>query len=223
MVLACGAEPVACDSADAACNLPAFYLEYLHPSLVGDVTGTAIPPCTTCRFFVTASAYTPGSGFVGISGADGKCAAEAIAFGFSGTYRALIVDGTTRRACTSNNCITSGAAEHQDWVMHAGATYVQSDGVTVIETATANAVFTVALTNNITGAASSYWTGISGLGFWNWVTDPANNCSSWSDGTNASSGTYGVSSWTDDRAIAISSATATCDNVTSNHLLCVEQ
>src|SRR6185369_3589397 len=84
--------------------------------------------CNPCKIFITANNYRPAFDFYGINGvnsADTKCGAEAVTMSLSGTYKALIVDGTNRIACTSANCSGTGNAEHVDWVLRANTAYSQ--------------------------------------------------------------------------------------------------
>lgn len=178
-------------------------------------------PCSTCRMLVTPTTYSPGVGFNGIVGADSICAGAAVTAGLVGTYRALLVDGVLRRACTSTNCTISGTAESIDWVLHASTNYTRSDGTTAVLTTNANAVFTGSLSGTVSAAATSYWTGINESVSWSWQTSD-NTCSGWTNNTASFSASYGVSTWADSRAIAISSAVAAC-NSAPNSLLCVQQ
>ena len=66
--------------------------------------------------FVTAAGYNGNLG--GVSGADAKCMADANKPSDGKTYKAMLTDGSTRIACTSANCTTSGNAEHLGWVLH---------------------------------------------------------------------------------------------------------
>lgn len=175
---------------------------------------------TSKKMFITTNQYTPTTNFFGPSGgnsADSRCSDEATALSYSGTYKALIVDGTNRRACTTANC-AGGAGEHLDWVMLPNMQYLRPDG-TLIHTTNGVGIFTTDLTNTI-GAAASYWTGMAS-GSWNWVSGAANEtCQGWFNGTAGESGKYGVSTWLDERSIAIAAMQA-CN--VANRLLCVEQ
>lgn len=182
-------------------------------------------PCTTCKMFVTnngstANTYTPGTSFSSVNAADALCASNAAFLSYAGTYKAVIVDGIQRRACTSINCANSGLAEQIDWVLHPSTSYVQANGGAAIATTSSTGVFATNLTGLISAITSGYWTGISESGSWSWQTS-ANTCSGWTTNSAASSASYGVSTWTDARAIAISSAIAACN--TANSLLCTEQ
>ncbi|WP_232227785.1 DUF1554 domain-containing protein [Leptospira wolbachii] len=169
--------------------------------------------------FVTATIYNANLG--GIIGADNKCSLDANKPS-SGNYKALIVDNVNRRACNSVNCTSGGITEQIDWVLAPNTSYVQaSSPSTIIFISDANGVYNNNLTNLISVAAAAIWTGIKNNPSWDWQTDTTHTCSSWVDSVSASCGSYGVTSWTDSRSIAITSAFG--NGGTLNNLLCVEQ
>ena len=77
----------------------------------------------------------------GIQGADFICNSEAkkpvwhpnIPSGESHTYKAIIVDGLNRIACTSNNCST-GTNGQTDWVLQPNTTYLSESGSKIGQT-----------------------------------------------------------------------------------------
>ncbi|WP_244279577.1 DUF1554 domain-containing protein [Leptospira brenneri] len=169
--------------------------------------------------FVTATTYNANLG--GIVGADNKCSSDANKPS-TGNYKALIVDDVNRRACTSVNCTSGGVTEQINWVLAPNTSYVQSSSPsTIIFISDANGVYNSSLTNLISAAAAAIWTGIKNTSSWDWQTDTAHTCTSWTDSVSGNCGTYGVTSWTDSRAIAIVSAYGS--GGTLNNLLCVEQ
>ena len=102
--------------------------------------------CSTCTIFVTTGTSDGLIGAGGIAEADAFCMADA-GYPGTGTYKALIVDGTNRIACTTANC-SGGAGEHTDWVLKASTAYVRSNGSTAIGTTTAEGIFSFPLTNS---------------------------------------------------------------------------
>ncbi|MGC4089494.1 MAG: DUF1554 domain-containing protein [Polyangiaceae bacterium] len=110
--------------------------------------------------------------FSGITGADAECNANPPV---AGTYKALIVDGTTRVACTSANCTTGGASEGVGWVLAPSTTYVRPDG-TVIGTTTAAGVFTFPLSAGLGLGGIPYWTGLAA----DWTTS-VDTCTGWTE------------------------------------------
>ena len=78
----------------------------------------------------------------------------------SGTYKALITDGTNRVACTSANCATGGAGENINWVLTPSTEYFRTDGTTEIGVTTSAGIFSFPLSNAIT-ASGVAWTGFA--------------------------------------------------------------
>ncbi|PJZ84902.1 hypothetical protein CH366_01075 [Leptospira harrisiae] len=176
------------------------------------------PHCSPCKMFVTVATYNANLG--GITGADNKCSSDTNKPP-TGIYKALLVDDANRRACTSTNCNSGGVLEQIDWVLSPNVSYVQSANTSnVIFISDQNGVFNSTFSNMIS-AATGIWTGIKNNPNWDWQTETAHTCSSWTDSVSANCGTYGVTTWTDSRAIAITSAYASGN--TLNNLLCVEQ
>lgn len=105
----------------------------------------------------------------------------------SGTYKAMIMDGTNRVACTSANC-SGGVSEHTDWVLKTSQEYRRTDETTVIGTTTSNGIFNVGLPtptlDNAIGTVSTFvWTGLAG----DWTSN--NDCTNWT--STAGTGTNG--------------------------------
>ncbi|MDH4263207.1 MAG: DUF1554 domain-containing protein [Spirochaetia bacterium] len=145
------------------------------------------------RIFVTTSTYTgdlrtAGAG-TGIAGADAKCMADANHPDAAQTlanrrlYKAMLVDGTNRQACTTANCATPpgnlGIAENIDWVLRPNVTYTRADGITPVFTADWNGVYQIG-----SAAGSGFVNSISGGQFFSgmrtdWVTNSTNSCTAW--------------------------------------------
>ncbi|TGL44634.1 DUF1554 domain-containing protein [Leptospira perdikensis] len=205
-----------CNAADTSsrCGILRLTMQNSNPS-----NSPRVSHCSVCRMFVTATTYNANLG--GIVGADSKCFSDTNKPS-TGIYKALLVDNANRRACTSVNCTTGGTTEQIDWVLSPNATYVQATNTsTIIFTSDANGVYNNNLTNLVSVAAAAIWTGLKNNPSWDWQTDTTHTCSSWADSVTASCGSYGVTSWTDSRAIAITSAYGS--GGTLNNLLCVEQ
>ncbi len=148
----------------------------------------------------------------GITGADALCSNSPP---FVGTYKALLVDGTTRVACTSAQCTTSGAAEGVSWVLAPNTKYVREDGTTVIGTTSAAAIFVFPLAASIGTNGDSYWTGLNT----DWTTS-SNSCSGWTQ-TSGVSASAGLANTSDSQAI--SGVIDSCATLTGAFLVCVEQ
>ena len=162
------------------------------------------------RIFVTAINYggdlrTIVSGAptgTGIAGADAKCNADTNIPNTS-NYKAMIIDGNIRRACTTGNCVgtapLSGLIEQKDWVLQPNVTYIRPDALTPtlmlsVFTADWNGVWNFggtaptggSLSNAISGPVinDNIWTGLDGA----WLLSTFGNCTGWSDSTPAVSG-----------------------------------
>ncbi|EPG66178.1 DUF1554 domain-containing protein [Leptospira wolffii] len=141
--------------------------------------------CSTtgpCKVFVIAATKADVGG--GLSGLDSQCNSDSNKPSGGGTYKALVVDGTNRVACTSANCATSGTSEHVDWVLRANKKYVQSDGTTVIGTTTSKGIFSFPLSNPFQTTVSGTNLTVTGLNT-NW-TSGSNNCTGWSTASSSS-------------------------------------
>ena len=154
----------------------------------------------------------------GIPTADSRCQTE----GGSTDYKALLVDGSNRVACTNANC-ASGTSGRTDWVLQANTTYYRSDGVTAIGTTDANGLFTTTLTNTIdaiTLAPKQVWTGLNITGGNEWMAGA--DCANWTDGSTGF-GSYGYSGTTDVASAFYNQNNGSCSAAASFHLICVEQ
>jgi hypothetical protein len=141
-------------------------------NLAGSPSSPPPGPPPTYRIFVTFGSYDGNRG--GIAGADLNCQTDSNKPGGTATWKAMLVAGTTRRACTSANCSTNGNSEHNDWVLKPNATYVRPDG-TLIGSTDANALLIFPLSNSIGTTDVQPWTGLN----IDWTTDNLNNCNNW--------------------------------------------
>jgi hypothetical protein len=151
--------------------------------------------------------------FGGISGADAQCNTSPPS---AGTYKALLVDGTTRVACTSAQCTTGGAAEGVGWVLAPNTKYVRADGTTVIGTTSAAAIFAFPLTASIGTDGDSYWTGLNT----DWTTS-SDSCSGWTQTTGLLA-SEGLANSSDSQAIH-GAVSGDCATVAGASFACVEQ
>lgn len=152
----------------------------------------------TKKLFVTNSTTTGNIG--GIAGADSKCMADSNYPG-SGTYKALLVDGTARTT-------------QVDWVLLPDTEYSRvSDGI-VVGTTDSDGLLLFNLDNPV-DASYNYWifTGLNS----DWTSDTSNDCTNWTD--TGGFGSFGFGDKTD--TDAISAAQGSC--TTSVKLICVEQ
>ncbi len=169
-----------------------------------------------CLTFLTDSTL-PGD-FAGIEEADSICNNNPNKPENSGTFKAFLVDESTRIACTSENCADNGIDEHVDWVLAPLTEYRRADGETIIATTTTLGLWPSELThsyaddNNNPNEALRIWTGLST----SYLTH-SHTCNSWTD--NQKSGSHAQIHATDINAINYS--TQLC--IDSNYLLCIEQ
>lgn len=176
-----------------------------------DVTNIYIR-CTDSNKIIFVTAATHNGDFNGISGADAFCMADTN-IPNSSNYKALLVGGTTRVACTSTDC-SGGSSEHTDWVLAASTTYVRPDGTTIIGTTDSNGIFDFDLTHAFEATGNMIWTGLNA----DWTTS-SSVCTVWDTSSGGVSGAIGL---TDEASFsAISAGSQTCNNTI--HLACVEQ
>jgi hypothetical protein len=164
------------------------------------------------RIFVTSN---PSKGNLGgISGADANCLTDSnnpLGPG-NGNWKAMVVDGSARRACTNPGC-SGGLSEQIDWVLKPNTTYARPDG-TIIATTNPVGLFTFPLENAIAPLPSVYaWTGLDS----SWQTTTT-HCAGWTN-NNSNTGTWAKVG--DVTSQAIYASTAPCLN--THRLYCVEQ
>lgn len=170
--------------------------------------------------FITAISFSGNLG--GIAGADALCMADANKPAGGATYKAMIVYGTDRVACTSADCMDGGSSENVDWVLAPRTSYYRPDLTTKIGTTLwDNGIFLLTPDSNLDNSfsAGSYdiWTGLMPT----WVSDPG-CCDGWqSSGNPGPTGPYGSTIATD--SLAINSGVKECLTANKSYLACVEQ
>ena len=165
------------------------------------------------RIYLTTSVITGGN-LGGISGADARCSSDGNKPS-TGTYKAMIVSGTTRRACSTANC-GGGSSENIDWVLKPSTKYYRADGTTEIFTTNAAGIFVYGTaTNTISNVSLGVWTGLN----IDW-TNTAGDCTAWTS-TAGTTGRGSAAFNTSDDMISIDQAAACTASAYS--LYCVEQ
>lgn len=171
--------------------------------------------------FLTVGTYNGNLG--GIAGADTKCQTEktsnfANVPGAATEYKAFIVDGVTRIACTTSNC-GGGILENVDWVLKANTDYYRLDGSIDTKIFTTNASGIVdfnggasLLTAIDSNASTAWWTGLDT----DWVAAGI-DCVSWGGGGTGFKGNGGNTGVT-----SVSNLTNNC-GLAPAKLLCVRQ
>lgn len=191
-------------------------LSAITDSLGNHGTGTATTTLYMAkRIFLTSGTHN--GNFSNIAGADSFCSSDSNKPA-SGTYKALIVDGSTRVACTSSFCTGSGNSEHVDWVIAANTYYARPDG-TAIGSSSSVGLLNLPLSNGIGTlpfSSGKVWTGFD-YDTRNWIYRSGATCSGWA--STSGNGCYGANADTDDNFMDYfqSACSATL------HLYCVEQ
>jgi hypothetical protein len=182
----------------------------LDLSQLADASGDAAT-IAPLRLFITQGTWRGDFGVGGaIAKADSFCQADS-ARPNSGTYKAVLVDGATRTACTTVAC-TGGLAEHADWALRPERTYLDDAGFLLVTNQ--NGIFDFPLAHPITNFGV-YWTGLKG----DWTT-ASDTCGGWLSMAGATLGVVGRGDLTTSEAIAYSTGIF-CNN--SRALLCSEQ
>ena len=154
-------------------------------ALSNEVSATSF--CTECRMFVTATTYTADLGKP--VGADAKCKADANKPSGASVFKALLWDGVNRTPCISNLCLTSGIAEHTDWVLQPNRRYFRSSDSVTIATTNSEGIWTTQDNDISSGASVILWSGADTGGNWVQRTGTSGLCSTWEGDT----GTMGSS------------------------------
>lgn len=113
---------------------------------------------------------------------------------FPGEFRAVISDGTNRRACSTANC-SSGVLENINWVLGESKFYLQDDELTIIGETDVGGIFTT-LDDQTGMAGDEYWTGLAV----DW-TPSIDDCNNWADTGGTYNGAYGLGDVTTPAAI----------------------
>lgn len=111
----------------------------------------------------------------GAAGADTTCNSQKPTGAGSLTFKALMTDGSTRRACfnTGNdNCGSLGTTGRLNWPLAGSQTYCTSDHTVLIGSTNANGYLTVLTANSLSSTTDPVYTGFNA--FWGTSTE---NCS----------------------------------------------
>lgn len=162
------------------------------------------------RIFLTAATYT--GNLSGVSGADAKCMSDGNRPDNS-IYKALITDGTSRRACSGYDCVASNA-DQNDWVLKPSMQYINGSNQPVFFTNVNGTIDANAfpLTNAL-GGGKNLWTGFTV----SWSVSSI--CQVWTSANVGDYGVYGVDTNVD--MTFLNSGAIMCNSTQS--LYCVEQ
>lgn len=165
-----------------------------------------------------------GSGMANSSVADNICNSDGNKPAGTGSYKAMIAGWGTRRACSSNNCTTAGAAENLDWALAPNTQYRRNDLSTIIMTTNSAGIFvfgtlaaTIVPTPVPGGSGISLWTGLSA----GWVSHTSGFTCGGNWSTPAGTGAYGLLNRSDGNLLHNSTATPCSSN--SARLACAQQ
>ncbi|MCT8335332.1 DUF1554 domain-containing protein [Leptospira sp. 85282-16] len=175
---------------------------------VNSVSVSCAPTCNPCYLFLSGSGYPPNPGSA--KNFDTFCSSDGNYPG-TGTYKAMVVDGVTRRASISAN-IGDGQI---DWVFAPNRTYRQTEGV--IGTTNSAGLFISALSLRFS-VNSKYWTGL----YSDWTTNTSNTCDLWRSNSGSFTGIMGQGNSTAIASITAGWPADSC-NVSNQQLICVEQ
>ncbi|WP_239671294.1 DUF1554 domain-containing protein [Leptospira levettii] len=194
---------------------------------------------TVYKVFITAVPFDGdlrGVAANGPAGADLKCNADTNKPS-TGTYKAMLTDGTNRRACSSDNC-GGGIGENIDWVFQSGRIYIRANDSASLLSPNAAGILPADGSGNFTTnpynlnhsfdsstTAKEYWTGFAQSNYWQEATaQTENSCNDWTlnvgPATTSFGGRVGTSNSTNYSAFRNGSGRSCAS---SFYLVCVEQ
>lgn len=169
--------------------------------------------------FISNATYQGNLG--GPSAADAHCQSDAANPDVSRFYKALLVDGVKRTACSNSNCSPAGSNDYLDWVLKANRPYYRMEAgvMTFLARTSPGRIFefeggTTLHAGLHSDGAREWWTGLSS----SWQSD-SNDCANWTDNTVGNSGIGGIGNQTNSTSIA--NLTVLC--LSSRYLVCVQQ
>ncbi|WP_232369463.1 DUF1554 domain-containing protein [Leptospira abararensis] len=181
---------------------------FIKNSDINSVSISCVISCNPCRIFLSNSGYAPNPGSA--VSFDTLCSTDGNYPG-TGTYKAMVVDGVTRRASVSAN-LGDGQI---NWIFAPNRAYYQPEGT--IGTTSSGGLFISTLTTRFS-ANSKYWTGLNA----DWTTNTSNTCNQWSSNLGTYNGIMGQGNSTSVTVITTGWAPEPC-NANIQQLICVEQ
>ncbi|TGM74037.1 DUF1554 domain-containing protein [Leptospira mtsangambouensis] len=176
---------------------------------VKDIEINCQASCINCIIFITQNAYPANVGKA--SNFDSSCHSDPNYPG-SGNYKAMVVDGLSRRAS-----ITQNVGDGQiDWVFKANQAYIRPNGIN-IETSNANGLFTTSLSTPITTVSSDHWTGLN----FDWTSYLDGACLKWTTNASYELGVAGDAYTQDILTLTAGKGLQNCS--VNRELVCVEQ
>ncbi|MCT8334837.1 DUF1554 domain-containing protein [Leptospira sp. 85282-16] len=176
---------------------------------INDVEINCQASCLKCIIFITQNGYPANVGKA--SNFDSSCHSDPNYPG-SGNYKAMVVDGISRRAS-----ITANIGDGQiDWVFKANQAYIRPNGIN-IETSNANGLFTTSLATPITTISSDHWTGLN----LDWTSYLDGACLKWTTISASELGNAGDAYTQDILTLTAGKGLQQCS--VNRELVCVEQ
>lgn len=200
-------------------------LQTTHTITASNAEGSTSTTIDLTIFRVLFIANGPaGSGMANSGVADNYCNGDGNKPAGTGNYKAMIAGWGTRRACSSSNCATSGAAENLDWALAPNTQYRRNDLSTIIMTTNSAGIFvfgtlaaTIVATPLPGGSPISLWTGLTT----GWTTHSSSGTCGGNWSTPSGTGVYGLINRSNNTLLHYSTATP-CSS-SSGLLACAQQ
>lgn len=197
-----------------------YYVSVLARDMDSNTRISSGSSSTLCGGKIMFLATVPNGSFGGASSADTACNAQKPTGFSSSTFKAMLSDGTSRRACYSSgndNCSMIGTAGRVNWVLGASQSYCTTDYTVQIGTTDTNAFLIVPYENTLASSTTAVYTGLNS--FWG---SSASNCGGFA--SVSGTGILGSANGTENGSTQhtfISNGTGGCAGVGS--IYCVEQ
>lgn len=197
-----------------------YYISVLARDEKGNTAITSGSSSTLCAGKVIFLASVPNGNLGGVSGADTICTAQKPAGFTSSSFKALVVNLTTRQPCFvtgTDNCSTIGTTGRLNWVLGSSTAYCSSDYKKLVGTTNANSYMSVPLPNSLASTTIAVYTGLTNT----WGISN-NNCAAFSNtgGTSEFGTPNGIVSGTTQTSF-ISNGSGACTS--AGKIYCVEQ
>ena len=197
-----------------------YYVTVLVRDSAGNTTISGGSASTLCAGKIIFLATVPNGNLSAPAGADTICNSAKPAGFSASTFKAMVVDLTTRRACFStgnDNCGIIGTTGRLNWVLGASQPYCSSDYTVRVGTTNANSYLTVLAANTLSATTVPVYTGLNA--FWGTSSE---NCSGFL--STASTSQLGTPNGTENGSTAhsfITNGSGAC--TVAGKIYCVEQ
>lgn len=193
-------------------------------STTASINVTVNAPPSGRRIFVPSGPGWPrDANLGGPTGADALCNNTSLTTNKPpGTYKAMVVDSSTRRPCATPTDANCSGGMDPSWIMVPNTLYYAADGTTPLFTTNANGIFIFGTLTNAVTSNFGVWTGLNA----DW-TNHGNDCSAWTSNSGgapspSTRGKQGQSDQTNGGMLAVNPvAGVNCG--TTAYVYCVEQ